>query len=93
MLRPGHTAARLRLFGFLFLEVYGKPPVFRKNDCTMIESIHIEDISYFSENPEEAGSLSKINFVYGPNGSGKTTISRLIATGDRFRYCAVKWKN
>ena len=59
----------------------------------MIESIHIEDISYFSESPEEMSGLSKINFVYGPNGSGKTTISRLIAAADRFPSCAVKWKN
>lgn len=59
----------------------------------MIESIRIEDISYFSESPEEMSGLSKINFVYGPNGSGKTTISRLIAAADRFPSCAVKWKN
>ena len=67
----------------------------------MIESIHIEDISYFSESPEEMSGLSKINFVYGPNGSGKTTISRLMkaadgfssCAADGFSSCAVKWKN
>ena len=59
----------------------------------MIESIRIEDISYFSESPEEMSGLSKINFVYGPNGSGKTTISRLMAAADGFPSCAVKWKN
>lgn len=60
----------------------------------MIESIHIEDISCFSEKPEETGRLSKINFVYSPNVSEKITISRLTATADRFHQsCAVKWKN
>ncbi len=59
----------------------------------MIESIYIESVPYFSENPEELGGLSKINFFYGPNGSGKTTISRLIAAADRFPSCNVKWKS
>lgn len=59
----------------------------------MIESIRIESVPYFSESPEELGGLSKINFFYGLNGSGKTTISRLIAAADRFPSCAVKWKN
>ena len=57
----------------------------------MIESIHIEDIPYFSEASEELGELSKINFIYGPNGSGKTTISRVIADESKFDKCSIKW--
>ena len=59
----------------------------------MIESIRIENVPYFSESAEELSGLSKVNFLYGPNGSGKTTISRLIATADRVPSCAVKWEN
>lgn len=59
----------------------------------MIKSIHIEDISYFSKSSEEMSGLSKINFVYGTNGSGKTTISRVIADDCEFPSCTVKWES
>ncbi|WP_411726983.1 AAA family ATPase [Methyloglobulus sp.] len=45
----------------------------------MIESISIsgEDVRYIFEAQQLAG-LSAINFIYGANGSGKTTISKII---------------
>ena len=59
----------------------------------MIESIRIESVPYFSKSPEELSGLSKINFIYGTNGSGKTTISRVIADGNGFPLCTVKWES
>ncbi|HPF41687.1 MAG TPA: AAA family ATPase [Phycisphaerae bacterium] len=45
----------------------------------MIESIEIADIATYGPQPQSLGELRKINYVFGANGSGKTTISRIIA--------------
>lgn len=37
--------------------------------------------------------LSKSNFVYGANGSGKTTISRIIATPSSYSSCTINWQS
>jgi DNA repair exonuclease SbcCD ATPase subunit len=36
--------------------------------------------------------LSQFNYIYGPNGSGKTTISRVIANTESYPDCSVRWK-
>lgn len=60
----------------------------------MIESIQIQDVAtYSTTTPEIMDGLSKLNFVFGSNGSGKTTISRVIANEANFSSCEVKWKN
>lgn len=47
----------------------------------MIESISISSIATYDENKaEKLENLKKINFIYGGNGSGKTTISLKIFT-------------
>lgn len=58
----------------------------------MIESINIADIATYASTPEVLGSLSKINFIFGSNGTGKTTISRVIADEGSFPTCTVMWK-
>jgi wobble nucleotide-excising tRNase len=37
--------------------------------------------------------LAKINFIYGSNGTGKTTISRVIADATTYPDCVVTWRN
>ncbi len=37
------------------------------------------------------GPLKQINFLYGANGSGKTTISRIIDGELAFSHCTIKW--
>ncbi|OIQ72155.1 hypothetical protein GALL_462220 [mine drainage metagenome] len=37
--------------------------------------------------------MSQINFIFGSNGTGKTTISRVIADDDGFPTCKVTWKD
>ena len=58
----------------------------------MIESIHIADVATYGRTAELMGGLSKINFIYGSNGSGKTTISKVIAGEYDYSGCCVTWK-
>lgn len=58
----------------------------------MIESIAIKDVATYGNVAEQMSLLSKLNFIYGANGSGKTTISRVIADETRFPACTVNWK-
>lgn len=58
----------------------------------MIESIQIAGEASYANTPELLNKLSKINFFYGANGSGKTTISRVVANAGAFASCRVNWK-
>lgn len=58
----------------------------------MIESIQISGIATYGNDPVKFSDLSKLNFVFGSNGSGKTTITRVIADEDKFPACKVSWK-
>ena len=58
----------------------------------MIESITISGIATFGTTPEQINGLSLFNFFFGSNGTGKTTISRVIAEETKFPTCNVKWK-
>jgi wobble nucleotide-excising tRNase len=58
----------------------------------MIESMHIAGIATYGSTPEVLNGLSKFNFLYGPNGVGKTAISKVIADPDRFPTCKLTWK-
>lgn len=58
----------------------------------MIESITIANIATYGANPEKLDELSQFNYIFGSNGTGKTTISRIIADEDKFPTCNVTWK-
>ncbi len=58
----------------------------------MIESIEIKDVATYGNTPEVLNGLSKLNYFFGSNGSGKTTITRVIANESGFPSCEVKWK-
>jgi len=60
----------------------------------MIESISITKEATYGASPSVLTGLSQFNFIYGSNGTGKTTISRVIA--DELKYattCQIRWKN
>ena len=59
----------------------------------MIENVQIKKVGSFGEAPENLTGLSQFNFFYGGNGTGKTTISRVIAEENRFPDCKVVWKS
>ena len=58
----------------------------------MINSIKIADVATFCPSPEVLNDLSQFNFLFGSNGSGKTTISRIIADEAPFPACEVVWE-
>ena len=52
----------------------------------MIESIHIAKTATFGDAPQAMIGLKMFNYICGSNGSGKTTISRVIAAIEPVRY-------
>ena len=61
----------------------------------MINKISIKNAASFGERQQDLVDLRKTNFVYGSNGTGKTTISRIIANTDPNIYtdCSVSWSS
>lgn len=57
----------------------------------MIESITIANVATY-DTPETLSDLSQFNFLFGSNGTGKTTVSRVIADEGKFPTCNVAWK-
>ncbi|MBN2161404.1 MAG: AAA family ATPase [Pontiellaceae bacterium] len=57
----------------------------------MIESIHIKKTASYSDDQQDMTGLAKHNFIYGANGTGKTTISKVIAAEDEHPDCSVVW--
>lgn len=61
----------------------------------MIESIVVKQVASFDATGIQVNNLKKINFIYGANATGKTTISNLIAdpVDSTFENCIVNWKH
>ncbi len=61
----------------------------------MIDSITIKRTASYNENGIEINGLKKINFIYGANATGKTTISNLISnpTLQNYQHCSINWKH
>ncbi|MGG3235599.1 AAA family ATPase [Priestia flexa] len=59
----------------------------------MIEKIRIKEVASYDSTGIEV-NLSKINYIYGSNGTGKTTISELLRNSDnqKFSSCNIEWK-
>lgn len=57
----------------------------------MIEKICIKNVATFED--ETITGLKKVNFVYGSNGSGKTTISNIIQNPTNYADCQIDWIN
>ena len=58
----------------------------------MIESLSISKVATYPEKPEIMNGLKSLNFIFGSNGTGKTTIGRVITTPSVFPGCSVAWK-
>lgn len=59
----------------------------------MLISMTISGVASYDGDGVEISNLKKVNFFYGANGCGKTTISNFLANaGDaRFENCSVRW--
>lgn len=60
----------------------------------MLTSVHLKDVASYDKNNEETlGDLKRINFIYGSNGSGKTTISNFLSgnEADKCQKCRAVW--
>lgn len=59
----------------------------------MLEKINIKQIASYDSTGIEV-NLSKINYIYGSNGTGKTTISEFLRNSDNQKYssCNIEWK-
>jgi wobble nucleotide-excising tRNase len=61
----------------------------------MIESIIIKNVATYDSTGVKIEDLKKVNFIYGVNGSGKTTITNFIDSSEfkQFEDCQLVWKN
>lgn len=59
----------------------------------MIEKIQIKEVASFDTAGIEV-NLGKINYIYGGNGTGKTTISEMLRNNDsqKFTSCNTEWR-
>lgn len=59
----------------------------------MIEKIRIKEVASYDSTGIEV-NLGKINYIYGSNGTGKTTISELLRNRERekFSSCSIEWR-
>ena len=58
----------------------------------MISKIEINSAATFQE-VQKLERLKKFNYFFGANGTGKTTISRIIDSPDNFPVCSITWEN
>jgi len=59
----------------------------------MIKKITIKDIASYKGAPAVIDKMPKFCFFYGANGSGKTTISRIVRNPNKYPACEVEWVN
>ena len=65
----------------------------------MIRRIVIRDVASYDHEGVTFDNLQKVNFIYGGNGCGKTTLSRLLSTVNseeikdksKFKHCQIDW--
>jgi len=61
----------------------------------MIQKFTVKNIAIYDETGVELANLRKINFIYGSNGCGKTTISNFLAFPENENYadCKLVWED
>jgi len=57
----------------------------------LINRIEICNTATFKDEVQKLDNLKQFNYFFGANGSGKTTISRVISNPSGFSKCSVNW--
>ncbi|PYF10396.1 wobble nucleotide-excising tRNase, partial [Rhodobacter viridis] len=57
----------------------------------MIENIYLANVGAYDAIGTKLEALKKVNFIFGSNGAGKTTISRIIEGSGNFPDCHIAW--
>jgi wobble nucleotide-excising tRNase len=57
----------------------------------MIDGVHLCNEGAYDAKGTSLNGLKALNFIFGANGSGKTTISRVIDGSDTYPHCKVTW--
>lgn len=71
--------------------VVGPPRTPRR--LKMITKLKIANVATYSPEGQELAPLKEVNFIYGANGVGKTTISRILANPTNGQDCEIVWKD
>lgn len=60
---------------------------------SMIKRIVLRNVATFGSEGAVLDNLQRVNYIYGGNGVGKTTLSRVLAniSGSRYKDCEVEW--
>ncbi len=59
----------------------------------MITKLEIRSCASFDNAGVEINNLKQVNYIYGANGSGKTTISNVISDSSKYPQCKIDWQN
>ncbi len=59
----------------------------------MIKSISISNVATYPKTPITLEGLTPINFICGGNGTGKTTLSKIISGSRNYETCDIVWTN
>lgn len=61
----------------------------------MIQKIDIKNVATYDNQGVQIDNLKKVNFIYGANGCGKTTISNFVHdnSDSKFNNCSLTWQN
>lgn len=58
----------------------------------MIKSITIRDVACYDHEGVTFDNLAKVNLIFGGNGTGKTTLSRVLEDAGQYKSCSVEWE-
>ncbi|MCW1285452.1 AAA family ATPase, partial [Acinetobacter baumannii] len=56
----------------------------------MLTGVYINNVATYSV-PTQLDGLKQINFIFGANGSGKSTIGRIIDQSSGYTHCLLQW--
>lgn len=58
----------------------------------MIKKIVLRDVASYDHDGVTFDNLARVNFIYGGNGTGKTTLTRVLDNPSAYPQCSVEWE-